>query len=90
MTHKTVGELISWLQAAYQPEDQIAYTLWSIEDVGTAGDEEGFVLDTNDMSEILAQVEKSKDMHYGINWDIIRDAVLDYALTNDLPRNEEQ
>jgi hypothetical protein len=63
----TVKELIKHLEG-YNPDDVIAYDLWSIEDV--AGFHHG-ELTREQAEEVLRLMDHNKDCNIGLNWDVM-------------------
>lgn len=66
-----VSELIEHLQRNYQPDDEVAYTLWSTDDVDFVLDEwfdEEEHLTPEEKVEVIVQVHHYADCEYGITW----------------------
>ena len=73
----TVKELIKHLEG-YNPDDVIAYDLWSVDDVmGHSNYYEGHnpPPNTEQAEEVIRRMEHHKDASVGLSWD-----VLDYHL----------
>lgn len=73
-----VKDLIKLLQTQYKPNQEIAHALWSRDDIKCNE------LTDAQKDEIIASVDHYASAEYGITWDTIRDATLDYIneLTN--------
>jgi len=73
-----IKELIEHLES-YDPEDIIAYDLWSVDDViEDANHYEGCgVLTREQAEEVLRRMNRYKDCNVGLNWD-----VMNYHLDN--------
>lgn len=65
-----VSKAIELLQNGYKPNDEIAMSLWSIDDVTTRCDEMGVKLTKKQKKKVLMELEKA-DANIGINWDSI-------------------
>jgi len=73
-----IKELIEHL-SGYDPEDIIAYDLWSVDDVIGDGNhyQDYGVITREQAEEVLHRMERRKDCNIGLNWD-----VLNYHLDN--------
>ena len=63
----TVKELIKHLES-YNPDDVIAYDLWSVDDVLHEGYPE---VTRAQAEEVLGRMERYKDASIGMNWDVL-------------------
>ena len=66
----TIRELIEHLKT-YNPDDVIAYDLWSVEDVIEEGNHHrDYATPTREQAEeVLFRMEHHKDCNVGLNWD---------------------
>lgn len=69
-----IRELIDHLNT-YDPEQEVAYDLWTIEDVECQLDERNEVMTEAEMIEVIELVEGTKDATLGINWTTIDCAI---------------
>jgi len=65
----TVKELIKHLET-HNPEDVIAYDLWSVDDVIGGGHDYPEVTQEQ-AEEVLGRMERYKDCTIGMNWDVM-------------------
>lgn len=74
----TIRELIKHLET-YNPDDVIAYDLWSVDDVIAEGNHHGDYAEVTQeqAEEVLLRMEHHKDCNVGLNWD-----VMNYHLDN--------
>lgn len=64
-----IKELIKHLEK-YNPEDVIAYDLWTADDVDCSSNGYGAI--TQEQSEeVINRMEKHKDASIGLNWDVL-------------------
>ena len=66
-----VKDLIQWLQDAYDPEEFVAYSLWTTADVQPFGDERDIDLTEEEMGRVLERANNKQDCSVGINWDVL-------------------
>ena len=71
-----VQELREWLDT-YNPNDELAWALWCIEDVQMAAKDWDPSIELSDKraAEILNKVHHKQDASVGINWDVIREYI---------------
>lgn len=67
-----VKDLIKWLQDQYDPEDVIAYSLWTTEDINAIEEEEEIELTEEEAERVLEWADRKEDASIGINWDVLR------------------
>lgn len=86
-----VKELIEHLKS-YDPEQTVAYSLWSIDDVTTTLGEMGLdedFLTEDEKNEVLDYVEDHEDAQYGIAWINFEDAIKE-LFKDKFPVEEEE
>ena len=66
-----ISELIEYLQKSYDPNDIIAYDLWSVDDVLHANDSDQVTVTKEQAEEVLGRMERHKDCTIGLNWDFL-------------------
>lgn len=66
----TVKELIKHLET-YNPDDVIAYDLWSVDDVMHEGNHDYPDVTRAQAEEVLGRMERHKDATIGMNWDVL-------------------
>lgn len=66
----TVAELIEHLQT-YDSTQEIAYSLWFIEDIRQQAQDEGIEITDVQCVEILDRINRWHDATIGINWEVI-------------------
>jgi hypothetical protein len=71
----TVKELIKFLQERYDPDDVVAYDLWSSEDVLDKAREMKIYMTKEQVDEALESIDRNKDAEIGITWYTIGNAV---------------
>jgi len=66
----TVKELIKHLEG-YNPDDIIAYDLWSVDDVIQEGNQYAAhpYVTQEQAEEVLLRMDNNKDCNVGLNWD---------------------
>jgi len=68
----TVKELIEFLKSFYNPYDIIATSMWVVEDVLEVAPN----LTKSQAERVLTMVERNHDPDVGINWEVIKTAVM--------------
>jgi hypothetical protein len=71
-----ISKLIEHLQQNYKPDDVVAYSLWSVDDVKFHNDADDPEVTTEQAEEVLERMVRYHDYTIGMNWD-----VLDYHLS---------
>lgn len=66
-----VSELIEILQRDYRPDESVAYSLWTAEDVRSVLAEIGKPLDEATIGRILEELHDSQDASIGMNWQVL-------------------
>lgn len=66
-----VKDLIKYLEVQYAPDQEIAYTIWSTEDVDTLCYEKGIDLSDEEKEEVIRLVHRISGGDTGITWDTI-------------------
>lgn len=64
----TVKELIRHLELTHNPDDVVAYDLWSVDDVLHEGNPD---VTRAQAEEVLGRMERHKDATIGMNWDVL-------------------
>jgi len=72
----TVKELIEHLELMNE-NDNIAYALWTEDDVFTKAKENNEFVTFDEVSEILRRMYKYQDCEYGITWDSLNSHMID-------------
>lgn len=72
----TVKELIEHLELMNE-NDNIAYALWTEDDVFTKAKENNEFVTFDEVSEILRRMYKYQDCEYGITWDSLNYHMID-------------
>lgn len=69
-----IHELIKYLVNNFQPNDVVAYDIWSVEDVRSdyAG---GSNLTQEEAEDVLQRIDDRKDATIGITWDTVSTTV---------------
>ena len=72
----TVKELIKHLELTYNPDDVIAYELWSVDDVLHESNDDYRDPDYPEVTrahaeEVIGRMERYKDATIGMNWDVL-------------------
>lgn len=70
-----VRDLIAHLEANFTPDQEIAYTIWSTEDVDTLCDENGLDLSKEEKEEAIRLIHRISGGETGITWDTIEYAI---------------
>jgi hypothetical protein len=80
----TIEELIKHLQQ-YDPTAVVAYSLWQVGDVISAGEDlsEAVTVTQEQAEEVIGRMDHYKDCSIGLNWD-----VLNYHLDEVLSESE--
>jgi hypothetical protein len=68
----TIAQLIKHLEQ-YNPDDVIAYDLWTVDDVLHEGNHHDDYPDVTQeqAEEVLGRMERHKDATIGMNWDVL-------------------
>ena len=66
----TVKELIKHLKT-YNPDEVIAYDLWSVDDVMHENDSDHVEVTKEQAEEVLGRMQRYKDCTIGMNWDVL-------------------
>jgi hypothetical protein len=69
-TMPTVQELIDYRQLHYKPDDPVAYSLWTANDVRDVS--EDYDLSDQEVRGVLDWASNKEDAEVGINWEVIR------------------
>ena len=67
-----VREFIQHLRTHYKPDDVVAKSIWSVDDVLLVAEEETVKINRKDAEEILDQIDRNHDANTGITWDVLR------------------
>lgn len=78
-----VQDLIQHLQKDFNPDDVIAYHIWSIDDI------EGEDLSDVEKGEIIEEFDRHCDSQYGLTWDGLFNHIDDWRRDNNRPEPEE-
>ena len=70
-----VKDLIEYLQQNYKPEDHVAYSLWSVNDIVDYAEERDIKCSETQAKSILSKVNDKHDANIGINWDVINEHI---------------
>jgi len=89
-------DLVHHIMTSYQPDDEIAYALWSKEDVDgkvieLIGNQEipaSTVLTDEDMENILQSFDHHHDAEYGLTWIGLEEEIKEYV--KDLQEVEDE
>jgi hypothetical protein len=68
----TVASLIKRLQEDYDPNDEIAYDIWSAADFEGDGEGYEFTLTDEDKAGVLHLLHAKHDANEGLTWDSLR------------------
>lgn len=66
-----VSKAIEFLQNGYKPNEEIAMSIWNVDDVTTRCKEMGVKLTKKQKEEVLIKLDSNADANTGINWDAI-------------------
>lgn len=64
----TVRELIEFLKRVYNLDDEVAYDIWSAEDVYEQAKSRRITLTSEEANSIIRSIEHYKDANMGIGW----------------------
>lgn len=67
----TIKEAIEHLQKYYKPDDHVAITIWSVDDVLDQAKEEKIKISKEKAEMLLDDLDRHQDCSIGINWDTI-------------------
>lgn len=67
----TVKDLTKWLQEFYDPDELIAWSIWTGSDVWMLGDEQDIDLTDEEIERVLEWANQKQDASQGINWDVL-------------------
>jgi hypothetical protein len=68
----TVRELIKHLRSNFELDEQVAYHIWTAEDVQFRALEMNVVVTSEQADSIVSAIEDNKDCNYGITWDTVQ------------------
>lgn len=67
------------LLEGHDPNEVVAVSTWTADDVLTKAEEMGVVLTHLDAENILDEVHYNQSAEHGINWEVIESAINEYA-----------
>lgn len=83
----TIEKLIEHLKKNYGLKDNIAYDIWTEDDVNEQAENMNIELTDDEIVKVLDMVNSSKDANVGINWDVIDSTINDFVIERQKFRN---
>lgn len=75
----TKKDLLGLLKGIPEGEE-IAFDLWTVEDVFLAADDAEVTINRKQAEQVLKDVHDHRDAEYGISWTVIKDCLWDLTL----------